>query len=153
MNQYFFVCSRCKTRIYINDLKHILKEDIQTQLSKINDSDFIFYNETSIQKIKKEMKQIDVEFQKKFEEYAKGKITEDKLKHAIAELTSKKNELKLNLNKNNQHNNTIIFKITNCKIDDRLILKLITNISVINTGKRKYRVHIDYNFKNQINSA
>lgn len=99
------------------------------------------------------MKQIDVEFQKKFEEYAKGKITEDKLKHAIAELTSKKNELKLNLNKNNQHNNTIIFKITNCKIDDRLILKLITNISVINTGKRKYRVHIDYNFKNQINSA
>ena len=50
MNQYFYVCSRCKTRIYINDLRHILKEDIQTQLSKINDSDFISYNEKSIQK-------------------------------------------------------------------------------------------------------
>lgn len=153
MNQYFFVCSRCKTRIYIDDLKHILKEDIQNQFSKINDSDFISYNEKNIQKIKKEMKLIDVAFQKNFEDYAKGKISEDKLKLVIAELTSKKNELKLNLNKNNQHNNTIIFKITNCKIDDRLILKLITNISVINTGKRKYRVHIDYNFKNQINSA
>lgn len=151
MNQYFFVCSRCKTRIYSNDLKHILKEDIQTQLSKINDSDFIFYNEKSIQKIKKEMKQIDVEFQKKFEDYAKGKITEDKLKLAIAELTSKKNELKLNLNKNNNHNKIALPKITNCKIDDGLILKLITSVSVMNIGKRKYNVQINYNFKNQIN--
>lgn len=64
MNQYFFVCSRCKTRIYFDDLKQILIEDIQTQLSKINDSYFISYNERSIQKIKKEMKQIDVAFQK-----------------------------------------------------------------------------------------
>ncbi len=151
MNQYFFVCRKCKTRIYIDDLKHILKEDIQTQLSKINDSDFIFYNEKSIQKIKKEMKQIDVEFQKKFEDYAKGKITEDKLKLAIAELTSKKNELKLNLNKNNNHNKTAMPKIENCKIDDELIIKLVTNASVINIGKRKYDVHIKYNFKNQIN--
>lgn len=151
MNQYFFVCRKCKTRIYINDLKHILKEDIQTQLSKINDSDFIFYNEKSIQKIKKEMKQIDVEFQKKFEDYAKGKITEDKLKLAIGELTSKKNELKLILNKNNNHNKTAMPKIANCKINDGLILNLITNASVINIGKRKYKVHINYNFKNQIN--
>lgn len=151
MNQYFFVCSRCKTRIYINDLKKILIEDIQTQLSKINDSDFISYNEKSIQKIKKEMKQIDVEFQKKFEEYAKGKITEDKLKHAIAELTHKKNELKFILNKNNNHNKMAMPKIANCKTDDELILKLITSISVINIGKRKYKIHINYNFKNQIN--
>lgn len=147
MNQYFFVCSRCKTRIYINDLKHILKEDIQTQLSKINDSDVIFYNEKSIQKIKKEMKQIDVEFQKKFEDYAKDKITEGKLKHAIAELTNKKNELKLILNKSNQHTKTSIPKITNCKIGDKLILKLITSVLVINIGKRKYKIHINYNFK------
>lgn len=151
MNQYFFVCRKCKTRIYINALKHILKEDIQTQLSKINDSDFISYNEKSIQKIKKEMKQIDVEFQKKFEDYAKGKITEDKLKHAIAELTSKKNELKLNLNKINNHNKMTMPKIANCKIDDGLILKLITSVSVMNIGKRKYNVQINYNFKNQIN--
>lgn len=148
MNQYFFVCSRCKTRIYINDLKHILKEDIQTQLSKINDSDFIFYNETSIQKIKKEMKQIDVEFQKSFEDYAKGKIAEGKLKLAITELTSKKNELQLNLNKNNHHAKTTLSNITNCTIEDGLILKLITNVSVISIGKRKYKVHINYNFKN-----
>ncbi len=147
MNQYFYVCSRCKTRIYINDLKHILIEDIQTKLSKINDSYFISYNERSIQKIKKEMKQIDVAFQKNFEDYAKGKIAEDALKHTIAELASKKNELKSNLNKNNHHTKTIIPKITNCKIDDGLILKLITNVSVINIGKRKYEVHINYNFK------
>ena len=148
MNQYFFVCSRCKTRIYINDLKHILKEDIQTQLSKINDSDFISYNEKSIQKLKNEMKQIEVAFQKSFEDYAKGKINEDKLKLIIAELTSKKNELQLNLNKNNHHTKTIISKIINCRIDNELILKLITNVSVINVGKRKYEVHINYNFKN-----
>lgn len=147
LNQHFFVCSRCKTRIYIDDLKHILKEEIQTQLSKINDSDFISYKEKSIQKIKKEIKQLDVAFQKNFEDYAKGKITEYALKHTIAELTSKKNELKSNLNKNNHHTKTIIPKITNFKIDDGLILKLITNVSVINIGKRKYEVHINYNFK------
>lgn len=147
MNQHFFVCSRCKTRIYIDDLKHILKEEIQTQLSKINDSDFISYKEKSIQKIKKEIKQLDVAFQKSFEDYAKGKIAEDNLNLIIAELTSKKNELKLNLNKNNHHTKTIIPKITNCKIDDDLILKLITNVSVINIGNRKYEVHINYNFK------
>lgn len=147
MNQYFFVCSRCKTRIYINDLKHILKEDIQKQFSKINDSDFISYNERSIQKIKKEINQIDVAFQKYFEDYAKGKISEDKLKLAIAELTNKKNELKLTLNKANYHIKTAKFKITNCTIEDGLILKLITNVSVISIGKRKYKVHINYNFK------
>ncbi|MCI9182289.1 MAG: recombinase family protein [Acholeplasmatales bacterium] len=147
MNQYFYVCSRCKTRIYINDLRHILKEDIQTQLSKINDSDFISYNEKSIQKIKKEMKQIDVAFQKSFEDYAKGKIAEDKLKLTIAELTNKKNELKLNLNKSEHHTKTAMPQIANCQIEDGLILKLITNVTVINTGKRKYEVHVNYNFK------
>ncbi|MCI9654243.1 MAG: recombinase family protein [Acholeplasmatales bacterium] len=148
MNQYFFVCSRCKTRIYFDDLKQILIEDIQTQLSKINDSYFISYNERSIQKIKKEMKQIDVAFQKNFEDYAKGKMAEDKLKLAITELTSQKNELKSNLNKNNHHAKTTLSNITNCTIEDGLILKLITNVSVISIGKRKYKVHINYNFKN-----
>lgn len=146
MNQHFFVCSRCKTRIYIDDLKHILKEEIQTQFSKINDSDINSYNEKSIQKIKKEIKQIEVAFQKRFEDYAKGKIAEDNLKLIIAELTSKKNELQLNLNKNNHHTKTIISKIINCRIDNELILKLITNVSVISVGKRKYEVHINYNF-------
>lgn len=146
MNQYFFVCSRCKTKIYINDLKYILKADIQAQLSKINDFEFISYHEKSIQKIRKEMKKIDGEYQKSFEDYAKGKITEDKLKLAIVELTSKKNELQLNLNINNQHIKTIIFTMTNCKIDDELILKLITRISIINIDKRKYKVHINYNY-------
>lgn len=147
MNQHFFVCSRCKTRIYIDDLKHILKEDIKNQISKINDSDFISYNEKSIQKIKTAIKKIDVEIQKNFENYAKGKITEDRLKLAIEELTSKKNELKLILNKSNQHTKTSIPKITNCKIGDKLILKLITSVLVINIGKRKYKIHINYNFK------
>lgn len=147
MNQYFFVCRKCKTRIYINDLKHILKEDIQNQISKINDSNFISYNEKSIQKIKTAIKKIDVEIQKNFENYAKGKITEDRLKLAIEELTSKKNELKLILNKSNQHTKTSIPKITNCKKGDKLILKLITSVLVINIGKRKYKIHINYNFK------
>lgn len=147
MNQYFFVCRKCKTRIYINDLKHILKEDIKNQISKINDSDFISYNEKSIQKIKTAIKKIDVEIQKNFENYAKGKITEDRLKLAIEDLTSKKNELKLILNKSNQHTKTSIPKITNCKIGDKLILELITSVLVINIGKRKYKIHINYNFK------
>ena len=99
------------------------------------------------------MKQIDIVFQKKFEEYAKGKITEDKLKHAIAELTSKINVLKLNLNKKNHYTKTNILKIINCKIDNELILKLITNAFVINVGKRKYKLYINYNFKDLRNSA
>ena len=35
MNQYFYTCKRCKTRIYLNDLKLILVEDIKTQIIKI----------------------------------------------------------------------------------------------------------------------
>ena len=93
------------------------------------------------------MKQIDVAFQKSFEDYAKGKIAEDKLKLTIAELTNKKNELKLNLNKSEHHTKTAMPQIANCQIEDGLILKLITNVTVINTGKRKYEVHVNYNFK------
>ena len=44
-------------------------------------------------------------------------------------------------------------QVLRCKIDDGLILKLISSASVVNAGKRKYKVHIDYNFKNKINGA
>lgn len=153
MNQYFFVCSRCKTRIYISDLKHILKEDTQNQFSKINDSDFISYHEKSIQKIKKEIKQIDIELQKSFEDYAEGKMTEDRLKLIIEESTKKKNEFLLDLNRNKYNTKSALLKTIKEIKNDELILKLIVSVSVINIGKRKYKVHIKYNFKNQIIGA
>ena len=99
MNQYFYTCRRCKTRIYLNDLKLILVDDIKAQITKINDIVVIAYNEKNIKIIKRDIKLIEVKIQKCFEDYTKGEITEAKLKVTIDELTKEKNKLSLNLDK------------------------------------------------------
>ena len=153
MNQYFYTCRRCKTKIYLNDLKFILTEDIKGQITKINDVEVISYNEKNIKRIKRDIKIIEVKIQKCFEDYTKEEITEQKLKITIDELTKEKNKLALNLDKGLKQAKSALSQVSKCKIDDGLILKLISSASVVNTGKRKYKVHIDYNFKNQINGV
>lgn len=103
--------------------------------------------------VKRDIKLIETKIQKCFEDYTKGEISEEKLKVTIEELTKEKNKLALNLDKGLKQAKSALLQVSRCKIDDRLILKLISSASVVNTGKRKYKVHIDYNFKNQINGA
>lgn len=148
MSQYFYTCRRCKTRIYLDDLKYILTEDIKGQITKINDVEVISYNEKNIKMVKRNIKLIEMKIQKCFEDYTKGEITEAKLKVPIAELTKEKNKLSLNLDKGLKQTKTALSQVSKCKIDDGLILKIISNLSVINAGKRKYSVHIIYNLKN-----
>ena len=147
MNQYFYTCRRCKTRIYIDDLKFILTEDIKAQITKINDVEVISYNEKNIKIIKRNIKLIEVKIQKCFEDYTKGYISEEKLKVIIEELTEEKNKLSLNLDEGLKKAKSALSRVSRCKIDDGLILKLISSVSVVNTGKRKYKAHIDYNFE------
>ena len=153
MDKYLYTCRRCKTRIYLDDLKLILVEDIKAQITKINDVEVISYNEKNIKIIKRDIKLIEVKIQKCFEDYTKGDITEEKLKATMEELTKEKSKIALNLDKGLKQVKTTLSQVSKCKIDDGLILKLITNVSVVNIGKRKYNVHINYNFKNQINGA
>ena len=94
-----------------------------------------------------------MKIQKCFEDYIKGDISEEKLKVIIEELTKEKNKLALNLDKGLKQTKPALSQVSKRKIDDGLILKLISSASVVNAGKRKYKVHIDYNFKNKINGA
>lgn len=103
--------------------------------------------------IKRDIKLIEMKIQKCFEDQTKGEITEAKLKITIDELTKEKNKLALNLDKGLKQAKTVLSQVSKFKIDDGLILKLISNVSVVNVGKRKYNVHINYNFKNKINGA
>lgn len=100
--------------------------------------------------IKRDIKLIEMKIQKCFEDYTKGEITEQKLKVTIQELTKEKNRLTLNLDQGLKQAKTALSQVSKCKIDDGLILKLISSVSVVNIGKRKYNVQINYNFKNQI---
>ena len=66
----------------------------------------------------------------------------------------KKNKaLALNLNKGLKQAKSTLSHVSKCKIDDGLILKPISSVSVVNICKRKYNVPINYNFKNQIIGA
>lgn len=147
MNQYFYTCRRCKARIYLNDLKLILTEDIKAQITKINDIEVISYNEKNIKRIKRDIKLMEMKVQKCFEDYTKGEITEEKLKVTIDELTKEKNKLALNLDKGLKQAKSTLSHVSKCIIDDGLILKLISSVSVVNIGKRKYNVHINYNYQ------
>ena len=75
-------------------------------------------------------------------------MTEDKLKLLIAELVYKKKKLTFNIGKGLKYEQSTLIKMLNCKIEDGLVLKLITSVSVIKVGIRKYKLHINYIFKN-----
>ena len=148
MNQYFYVCSRCKTRIYINDLKHILIEDIKRQISIINYNDMKIYTDCQIIKIKNEIKTIDVKNQKAFEQYANNRITEQNFKATIDDLTIRKNVLKkeLVIGKSNKLIKKLL-ELSNKDITDKLIINLIGLVVTKNIDKTKHSVHINYNFE------
>lgn len=154
MNMFLYECRKCKTRIYLDDFKTIVTKDIKDQISKIDDIEVSTYCEKSIFKMKKEVKYIEKEIQNTFEYYIKGKITETQIKPKIAELTQKKNQLLEEISKKkNEQIKKILSNLLNKEIDDDLINKIVAGVKVKSVGKRKYDLHINYNFKNQIIGA
>ena len=154
MNQYFYTCTKCKTRIYLDDIRAIISEDIQNQISAINSNEVKKYTDLQIKKIKKEIEDIEAKIQNTFEQFINSRITEESLKARIDELNTRKNELQqiLEENKTTELEKELL-SLTNKKITDNLIIKLVASAAITNTGRRKYSAHINYNFKNQIIGA
>ncbi len=148
MDQYLYICRRCKTRIYLDDFKTIIDNDIKEQISKIDNEEINNHNKYNIKKLKREIKLIDSEIQSSFEDFTKGEISEDDLKLIINDLTIKKNKLLLSLEQGNSNINKMLSNLISEEINDILINKLVSSVLVSNTGRRKYDVHINYKFKN-----
>ena len=108
---------------------------------------FSTYNKSTIKKTKREIKLIDIKIQTIFEQYTKGEIGEKTLKDIINELSIRKNQLMLELEKGNTNIKKLLNKLVNQEIDETLVNKLVSSVSVLNTGRRKYDTHINYNFK------
>ena len=154
MNMFLYECRKCKTRIYLDDLKTIISNDVKDQISQIDDNEVLDYCKSKNQKIKKEIKLIENEIQNTFEHFIKGDITEAQIKPKIDELTVRKNNLLPQINQKKKETITkILSTFNNGEIETDLIDKLITEVKVQTIGRRKYEVHISYNFKNQINGA
>ena len=147
MNMFIYECRKCKTRIYLDDFKTIVCNDIKEQIKMINDNEISNYNETTIKKTKREIKLIDIKIQTVFEQYTKGEFGENTLKDIINELTIRKNQLVLELEKGNTNLKKLLSKLVNKEIDDVLVNKLVSSPSILNIGRRKYNIHINYNFK------
>ena len=148
MNDFLYYCNKCRTRIYLQDLTKLLKEDISKQLSTIKNKDVKQYKQSQISKLKEEIKRVDLEIRKEFESYAKNKISESAFQGNVKQLMLKKEQLNLEINNQEE---TIIHSLGHflegMKIDNTLVNKLVKEVVVKNTGKRKYDVHINYNFK------
>ena len=154
MNMYLYECRKCKTRIYLDDLKIIIEKDIKDLISKIDNNDILNFYQNKSLKIKKEIQLIEIDIQKTFEQYINENITEDKLKLKIDNLTIKKNNLLKTLSEIKYENSLkLIFDKIHNDISEDLINRLVAEVEVITIGKRKYNVNINYNFKSQINGA
>ncbi|MDE5715705.1 MAG: recombinase family protein [Anaeroplasmataceae bacterium] len=150
MNQYFYMCNKCKTRIYLDDIRTIFSKDIKQQILAIPSNDIKTYTDSQINKIKTEIITIDTKTQKAFEQYINHRMTEQKLKATIDDLTKKKNLFQQILDTGiAKELEEKILKVTNNEMTDNLILKLVTSATIKNIDKRKYSVHINYNFKNK----
>ena len=148
MNQFFYVCSKCKTRIYLQDLETFLKEDILKQIFTIQNKDINQYKQSQISKLKEKVKKVDLAIRKEFEFYAKNQISESTFQDNMKELLLKKEQIFLKIS--NQEESITHFLecyLEDVKIDNALINKLVKEVTVKTTGKRKYDVHINYNFK------
>lgn len=148
MNQYLYICRRCNTRIYLEDFKTIINNDIKEQISKIDNKEINNYNEYNIKKIKREIRLIESKIQNSFEDFTKGEISEDDLKLIINDLTINKNKLILSLEQGKSNVGKMLNNLISKEIDDILINKLMCSVLVLNTGRRKYDVHINYKLKN-----
>lgn len=149
MKDFFYCCPKCRTRNYLQDLTNLLKEDISKQLSTIQNKDIEQYKQSQISKLKEEIKRVDLEIRKDFESYAKDKISETAFQGNVKQLMLKKQQLSLEIN--NQEKTFIHSlgeRLEGMKIDYALINKLVKEVVVKNTGKRKYDLHINYDFKN-----
>ena len=111
MNMFMYECRKCKNRIYLDDIKMIVCNDIKDQIKMINDNEISNYNETTIKKTKREIKLIDIKIQTIFEQYTKGEIGEKTLKDIITELTIRKNQLSLELEKGNTNIKKLLSKL------------------------------------------
>lgn len=148
MNQFFYVCNKCKTRIYLQDLETFLKEDILKQIFTIQNKDIKQYKQSQISKLKEKVKKVDLAIRKEFEFYAKNQISESTFQDNMKELLLKKEQIFLKIS--NQEESITHFLecyLEDVKIDNALINKLVKEVTVKTTGKRKYDVHINYNFK------
>lgn len=154
MDKYLYTCKKCKTRIYLEDIRNIVSEDIQNQIAAINANEVKKYTDLQINKMKNEITKIETKIQKAFEQFINSRITEDNLQATINELTIRKNELQEKIDGNKPTElETKLLELSNKKITNNLILKLISSAAITNTGRRTYSVHINYNFKNQIIGA
>ncbi len=154
MDQHLYICKKCKTRIYLEDIRNIVSEDIQNQIAAINDNEVKKYTDLQINKMKNEITKIETKIQKAFEQFINSRITEDNLQATINELTIRKNELQEKIDGNKPTElEAQLLELSNKEITNNLILKLISSAAITNTGRRKYSVHINYNFKNQIIGA
>ncbi|MCM1130409.1 MAG: recombinase family protein [Roseburia sp.] len=150
MNDYLYCCPKCRTRIYLQDLTNIFKEDISKQLISIQNKDIKKHKHTKISKLKEEIKKVELEIRKEFERYANNKISEATFLDNMKQLIFKKEQFTLEIN--NQEK-TILHSLGECLEGieiDKLINKLVKEVVVKSTGKRKYDVHLWYKFKNQI---
>lgn len=147
MNDFFYYCHKCRTRIYLKDLTILLKEDIRKQLSTIQNKDIKQHKQSIISKLKEEIKRVDLEIRKEFESYAKNKISETAFQGNVKQLMLKKEQFTLEIN--NQEKTIIpsLVEHLECmKIDNALINKLVKEVVVKNTGKRRYGLVIYYGF-------
>ncbi len=151
MSDFLYCCPKCRTRIYLQDLANLLKEDISKQLATIQNKDVEQHKQTKISKLKEEIKRVDLEIRKEFESYANNQTSEATFQDNVKQLMFKKEEFTLeinNLEKTILH--SLGHSLEGIEIDYVLINKLVKEVVVKNTGKRKYNIHIWYNFKNQI---
>ncbi|MDE7162139.1 MAG: recombinase family protein [Anaeroplasmataceae bacterium] len=145
MNDFLYCCPKCRTRIYLQDLTNLLKEDISKQLSTIQNKDVKQYKQSQISKLKEEIKKVDLEIRKEFECYVNNQISETVFQDNMKQLMVRKEQLDLEIN--NQEKtiiHSLVDRLEGMKIDYALMNKLVKEVVVKNIGKRKYDVLIHY---------
>ncbi len=145
MNDFLYCCHKCRTRIYLQDLTNIFKEDIKKQLISIQNKNIEQHKHTKISKLKEEIKRVDLEIRKEFESYANNLISDAVFQDNMKQLIAKKEQFTLEINNREK---TILHSLEHSlegmEIDYALINKLVKEVVVKNTGKRKYIVFIHY---------
>lgn len=145
MNDFLYCCPKCRTRIYLQDLTNILKEDISKQLATIQSKDIEQHKNTKISKLKEDIKRVDLEIRKDFESYANNQISDAAFQDKIKQLMLKKEQFTLEIsNREKTFIHSLGHRLEGIEIDYDLINKLVREVAVKNTGKRKYIVLIYY---------
>lgn len=148
MNDFFYCCPKCRTRIYLQDLTKLLKEDISKQISKIQNQDIKQYKQSQISNLKEEIKRVDLEIRKEFEHYVNNQISETVFQGNVKQRMLKKEQLNLEIiNQEKTFIHSLKSSLESMEIDYVLINKLVKEVVVKNTGKRKCDLLIVYDFK------